>query len=130
MSEIKTNCKEIKEDKLELFTSDTNASPNFFDPYKKSSSELAEKHRRARIVGKVEKNIRNSIIEKCECCGFPIDAEKFSLCCSVSEFGEIGPGFPLYFKFINILGLILFIGICIVGLPCMIGNILANKGNE
>ena len=50
-----------------------------FDPYKKADINLAEQHRQARRIRKVEQGINNNRAKKCECCGFPIDTEPFSL---------------------------------------------------
>lgn len=101
-----------------------------FDPFKKADMVLAEKHRRARLIRKVAQAMKNPKNEKCECCGFPIDAEPFPINCSLKEIAELGSGFPLFFLFIKILGLIFIVALCIVAIPCIIGNSLADKGNE
>ena len=101
-----------------------------FDPFKKADPILAEKHRQARRIRKVEKAMHDPKTEKCECCGFPIDAESFSLNCNLLELSELGPGFPLFFFFVKVVGLVLLLGTSIVGIPCLIGNTLADQGSE
>lgn len=101
-----------------------------FDPFKKAEMILAEKHRRARLIRKVAQAMKNPKTEKCECCGFPIDAEPFSINCSLKEIAELGAGYPLFFIFIKFLGLSFVGALCIVAIPCIIGNGIADKGDE
>lgn len=100
-----------------------------FDPFKKAEANLAEVHRRSRLVRKVNECMKDPSAKRCECCGFPVDAVPYSLWCSLNDLGNLGPGFPLYYTFIKILGAIFMLGICVVALPCTITNVNANNGS-
>lgn len=120
------------EEEIPLDESNNNVPTNHrvgFDPFKKADVLLAEKHRKARMIRKISNRMKDPDVEKCECCGFPVDADPFPLCCSLFELGEIGPGFPLYYTFIKLLGVVFFIGICVVSLPCIVNNVAADMGD-
>ena len=101
-----------------------------FDPFKKADLILAEKHRQARLVRRVEKAMKDPNSEKCECCGFPVYAEPFSLNCDLLALSELGSGFPLFFLYVKTIGVFLLLGIAIITIPCIVGNLEANNGFE
>ena len=50
-----------------------------FDPFKNADIALAKLHQQAKSIRKVAQSMKNLRIDKCLCCGFPVDAEPFSL---------------------------------------------------
>ena len=124
MADINNTKPEIKESEVK-----TGSVPHF-DPQKKAELVLAEKHRQARQVRKVSEAMKKPNIEKCECCGFPVYADPFSINCDLVELSELGTGFPLFFLFIKVMGIVLIAGIFFPAIPCLIGNNLADNGDE
>lgn len=101
-----------------------------YDPYKKADMVEAQKHRQAHYIRQIAKALKEGQSKKCSCCGFPVNAEPFPLGCSMIELSELGSGFPLYFVFSKIIFGILFLGILMVGMPCIIGNSKVKKADE
>lgn len=100
-----------------------------YDPFQKADLNQAEIHRRAVQVRKVEGcDIQNS--QKCLCCGYPLDAPEFSMCDSVLDFKELGPGFPQFFYMSRYILGILILCMIIAGFPCWIHNLHTNDASE
>ena len=109
---------------------ETSTNEQDYDPYRKADMIQAQKHRQAHYIRQIGKALREQNSERCKCCGFPINAEPFPLSCDMMDLSELGSGFPLYFEFARIVGLILLLGIVIVGIPCIIGNSIPGKADE
>lgn len=58
----------------------------------------------------------------CQCCGLSWDNEKIPICVPVRQLDQLGPGFPLYFKFVLFLILNLFLIFVISGIYSAIRN--------
>ena len=58
-------------------------------------------------------------VEKCECCGYPIEGAPFKMCVSAKELIDLGVGFPLYFQFIKYVFLLFFFGFIPFGVVIM-----------
>ena len=101
-----------------------------YDPYHKAEFLIADRHRRAHLIRQIGKAASNPNFDKCKCCGFPVEAEPFSLGCSLQDLSELGSGFPLFFEISRIFALIFFLGICLVSIPCIIGNARADKADD
>ena len=101
-----------------------------YDPYSKADMIQAQKHRQAHYIRQIGKALREPNSEKCKCCGFPINADPFPLNCNMTDLSELGSGFPLYFVFSRIVGLILMLGIVIVAIPCVIGNSIPDQADD
>lgn len=130
ISELKEVDPEVNETKQEIKEDSALGFKSGYNPFKKADPVLAEKHRQARRIRKVEQSMMNPKSEKCECCGFPIDAEPFKLNCDLLELKELGPGFPLFFLFLKTIGLVILFGIALPALPCLIGNNIADQGSD
>ena len=111
-------------------THDTSTNDEEYDPYRKADMIEAQKHRQAHNIRQIGKALRDKTSDRCKCCGFPVNAERFTLTCDMMELSELGSGFPLYFVFAKVVGLILVLGSVIVGIPCIIGNSIADKAND
>lgn len=101
-----------------------------FDPYQKANIEVANKHRNAQKVRKLDAAMDDPNSEKCACCGFPTQAQEFSICSQTSELNELGPGFPLFYVVYKFTILAIFLGFAIAGIPCLVDNILADNADE
>jgi hypothetical protein len=101
-----------------------------YDPYQKADFLEADRHRRAHLVRQVGKAMKDPNCDKCKCCGFPIEAEEFPLSCKMQEISELGSGFPLFFEFSKIILLIFTLGSFLVSIPCIIGNIKADRSKD
>ena len=49
-------------------------------------------------------------VEKCECCGYPVEGDPFKMCVSAKELIDLGIGFPLYFQFIKYVFILFYFG--------------------
>ncbi|CAG9310778.1 unnamed protein product [Blepharisma stoltei] len=101
-----------------------------YDPFQKADLEFAKRHRNARKVMKIEEAMDDPKCEKCMCCGLPVEAQPFSLCSSLHEFNELGPGFPLFYWVIKYSVLMLMFGFFLVGIACLISNVDADSGDQ
>lgn len=134
MASLKSKIKLHETTEIDINPNDLNdsceQSDNLTEPLQKADLIKAEKHRQARLVKQVNQAMKDPKMEKCECCGFPLDAKPFLLSCSLMELSELGSGFPLFFLFIKIICLIMVLGIAIISIPCIIDNSLAEKGDD
>lgn len=99
-----------------------------FDPYKKADPLLAKRHRKA---AKVRQQLRLELeYDPCECCELPVNAQPFPLCGGLSALGELGPGFPMYYWNVKYIFVLFFLGLCVVGIPCVLDNVLSGNSSE
>ena len=93
--------------------------------YTQEEYAQSEKHRRARRFSK-PKQTDSDTIERCECCGYPIENEQFPLTASLTDIFDSSPTFAQYFFYIKnfIYFMIAFSAIC--GMPNMILNYMGN----
>lgn len=101
-----------------------------YDPYKKADMIEAQKHRQAHFIRQIGKALKDPSADRCMCCGFPVHADPYPLTCNMIELSELGSGFPLFFVFAKIIVTIFLLGVCIVAVPCIIGNGLADRGDD
>ncbi|CAG9329705.1 unnamed protein product [Blepharisma stoltei] len=91
--------------------------------------ELSKTHGNAQKVYKFDEDYFKSS-ERCPCCNFPSDGNKFPLCAALDSLNQLGAGFPLYFWFLRYSLGAVFILFSIAGIACLIGNIVADKHEQ
>ncbi|KRX01119.1 hypothetical protein PPERSA_08220 [Pseudocohnilembus persalinus] len=70
-----------------------------YEPFKVPPNlQLAQKHGKAKKVGKLKQDDFNNI-EKCICCNLPIQKDKYNINTDPNEFSEQGAGIPLFFYY-------------------------------
>jgi hypothetical protein len=97
----------------------------------KADFNLAERHQQARVVRDLEiLKGEETALERCVCCNLPINAPTFGLCDDTYLLKQLGPGFPLYYRFaVFIWGMLLFTFI-IAGMACWAYNLSNDKADD
>jgi hypothetical protein len=93
-----------------------------YNPYRiPPNLTRCEKHS---LANRVYRHIKvpSQDIEKCDCCGHPVQNERLPLMTPVSELSHLGSSFPLFFETIKVSGLILLIIWCTMGIYGVISN--------
>jgi hypothetical protein len=90
--------------------------------------EAAREHGRASLVIDRANTIKKNMLteeqdfKRCKCCDEIIREEKFMypLWTANVDLGELGPGFPLFFEFIKLTGILLALMTWIYFTPCLV----------
>jgi hypothetical protein len=94
--------------------------------------ELAYRHQQARVVRDLEslKSPDAHGIERCACCNYPVNAPTFNLCVNTDLLKQLGPGFPLYYRFLVYIWSMTALTLAIAGIACLIYNISSDHSDD
>jgi hypothetical protein len=98
----------------------------------KADLSSALKHQQARIVRDLEsiKSFDEHGIERCPCCNYPINAPTFGLCIDTYLLKQLGPGFPLYYRFVMFIWSLLAITFAVAGLAGLVYNLMSDHSSD
>lgn len=97
----------------------------------KADFELAERHQQARLIRDLDYFKGDEAgIERCVCCKLPVNAPTFDLWTDTYLLKQLGPGFPLYYRFIVFLWAVLLFVFVIAGAACWGYNLNNDKADD
>mmetsp|Transcript_19221 Transcript_19221/g.35150 ORF Transcript_19221/g.35150 Transcript_19221/m.35150 type:complete len:1032 (+) Transcript_19221:5159-8254(+) len=97
----------------------------------KADFELAERHQQARVVRDLESFKEDQAgNERCVCCNYPTNAPTFDLWTDTYLLKQLGPGFPLYYRFVIFIWFMTAVIFIIAGLACWAYNLQSDNSDD